>query len=72
MDANCVCAGTSVFDCPNLMLNIGDACDDGDAGTYNDVVDANCVCAGTPYDCPNLMANIGDACDDGDPNTSVM
>ena len=54
------------------MLNIGDACDDGDAGTYNDVVDANCVCAGTPYDCPNLMANIGDACDDGDPNTSVM
>ncbi|MCB0790130.1 MAG: T9SS type A sorting domain-containing protein, partial [Flavobacteriales bacterium] len=50
--------------------NIGDACDDGDAGTYNDLVDANCVCAGTPYDCPNLMANIGDACDDGDPNTT--
>ncbi|MCB9192954.1 MAG: T9SS type A sorting domain-containing protein [Flavobacteriales bacterium] len=52
------------------MLNIGDACDDGDAGTYDDTVDANCVCAGTPYDCPNLMANIGDACDDMDPNTS--
>ncbi|MCB0790889.1 MAG: T9SS type A sorting domain-containing protein [Flavobacteriales bacterium] len=70
IDMNCVCIGTSIFDCPNLMADIGDACDDGDAGTYGDVVDANCACIGTPYDCPALMANIGDACDDMDPNTT--
>jgi hypothetical protein len=36
------------FDCPSLSLNIGDACDDGDALTENDVVNSNCQCAGTP------------------------
>jgi hypothetical protein len=54
-------------DCPGLG-NIGDACDDGDPDTFDDVVTANCTCEGTPVDCPGL-GNIGDACDDGDPDT---
>ena len=35
-------------DCPNLNLNIGDPCDDGDASTTGDVVLADCTCVGTP------------------------
>jgi hypothetical protein len=57
--------------CPSLPGQIGDACDDNDPGTEDDVITADCVCVGTIiYDCPDLMANIGDACDDGDPNTT--
>ncbi len=59
-----------VFDCPILQANIGDACDDGNANTANDMVNDNCECMGTViFDCPTLQANIGDACDDGDSNT---
>ncbi|HMN05102.1 MAG TPA: T9SS type A sorting domain-containing protein, partial [Flavobacteriales bacterium] len=50
----------------------GTACDDGDAGTENDMYDGNCECHGTvivTYDCPVLQANIGDACNDGDMST---
>ena len=36
------------FDCPLLVANMGDSCDDGNAGTTNDTVDATCVCMGTP------------------------
>ncbi|WP_310990957.1 GEVED domain-containing protein [Aequorivita marina] len=36
------------FDCPNLELNIGDPCDDGDPNTVNDVVTENCECEGVP------------------------
>jgi hypothetical protein len=43
---------TPTFECPALGLNIGDACDDGDFETEDDVVDANCVCAGIDP-CPN-------------------
>ncbi|MDO5656570.1 MAG: MopE-related protein, partial [Flavobacteriaceae bacterium] len=69
------CDGSDIieFDCPELAANIGDACDDGDANTENDVITADCGCAGTPiapvFDCPVLEANIGDACDDGDDTT---
>ncbi len=49
-------------DCPDLGLNIGDACDDG-----NGTVSADCVCDPN-VDCPGL-GNIGDPCDDGDPMT---
>jgi Secretion system C-terminal sorting domain len=60
-----------VYDCPALSANIGDACDDGNANTSNDVINANCECVGEMvYDCPALSANIGDACDDGNANTS--
>ena len=45
------------FDCPALGANIGDACDDGDSNTENDMVQSNCTCSGTPID------NGGGACD---------
>ncbi|MCO6482620.1 MAG: T9SS type A sorting domain-containing protein, partial [Flavobacteriales bacterium] len=42
----CACVGTVVWDCPDLEANIGDACDDGDAATINDVITDECICAG--------------------------
>ena len=64
-EASCV-----TYDCPDLELNFGDPCDDGNPNTENDVVTEDCGCAGTiVFDCPQLEANIGDACDDGNPNT---
>ena len=61
------------YDCPDIQANIGDACDDLDASTENDIVGEDCVCAGTPivveFDCPEIQANIGDACDDLDAST---
>ena len=58
-------------DCPALSLNIGDACDDGDASTINDMVLSDCTCQGEiEFDCPALGLNIGDTCDDGDENTT--
>jgi hypothetical protein len=35
------------FDCPELETNIGDACDDQDETTDNDLVGEDCECAGT-------------------------
>lgn len=35
-------------DCPALMANFGDPCDDGNPDTDSDVVDEMCVCMGTP------------------------
>ena len=61
---------SSVLDCPELGMDIGDDCDDGDPSTGNDEVTANCECQGTTYDCPNLQAYFGDSCDDDNPNTS--
>ena len=45
-----------VFDCPVLGANIGDACDDGNADTNNDLVQADCSCAGTPTNNPGCAA----------------
>lgn len=52
--------------------SIGDACDDADDTTINDVVGSGCVCAGTPDPnyCGTLALFIGDSCDDGD-NTTI-
>lgn len=36
----------ALVDCPDLGLNIGDPCDDGNPNTFNDVVSPACVCAG--------------------------
>lgn len=50
----------------------GTACNDGDAGTVNDVVGDDCVCRGVPLDCngvPNGPAMPGTPCNDGDPFT---
>jgi len=57
-----------VFDCPDLNANIGNACNDGNPDTDNDVVLADCTCQGE-FDCPDLGLNIDDSCDDGNPNT---
>ncbi len=63
--------GNCSFDCPGLGLNIGDACDDGNPDTDNDVVTAACECEGTAgVDCPGLGLNIGDPCNDGDACTT--
>ena len=77
-NTNCLLNGTCtryyypepLYDCPSLMLNVGDACDDGDTSTINDVVNMDCICEGQQsYDCPSLLLNVGDACDDGDTST---
>ncbi len=63
IDANCGCSGTLVINgCTDATacnydatanaddgscIHPGDACDDGNPSTINDVYDANCVCAGT-------------------------
>lgn len=43
-----IIVGGVMVDCPNLGLNIGDACDDGDSDTEDDTVLADCSCQGTP------------------------
>ena len=63
VNANCGCEGTPIitYDCPDLQANIGDACDDGDPNTENDMVNADCGCAGTPivtFDCPELRPTL--------------
>lgn len=60
-----------MFDCPDLMANIGDPCDDDNPDTTNDMINGNCECVGgdQTFDCPDLMLNIGDPCDDGNPDT---
>ncbi len=50
---------TAVVGCVTEVLNLtimmpGDACDDGDVNTGNDVLDANCNCAGQPIDCAGM------------------
>ncbi len=37
----------TVYDCPTEQVNFGDACDDGDAATINDIIQGDCTCAGT-------------------------
>ncbi len=34
------------YDCPITQLNFGDACDDGDGATINDIIRTDCNCAG--------------------------
>lgn len=36
----------TIYDCPLLSANIGDACDDGNVNTINDVITADCNCEG--------------------------
>ena len=59
-----------VYDCPGLMADIGDTCNDGDFTTTDDAITQSCTCEGQIiYDCPDLMLDIGDICDDGNPDT---
>jgi hypothetical protein len=46
-DAYDLCVDPIEFDCPELSLNIGDDCNDGDANTENDIVHPGCTCIGT-------------------------
>ncbi|MCB0579476.1 MAG: hypothetical protein KDD10_09240, partial [Phaeodactylibacter sp.] len=60
-------------DCPALDANIGDACDDGDPTTTDDVIGSDCNCAGTPTACHGIGDADGDGvcanfdCNDNDP-----
>ncbi|NEN25848.1 hypothetical protein G3O08_20365, partial [Cryomorpha ignava] len=67
------CEDVVVFDCPDLEANFGDACNDDNPDTENDMVNEDCICMGTPivveFDCPDLEANFGDACNDGNDDT---
>ena len=36
----------TIFDCPLIFANFGDACDDGDPATINSTIDVNCECSG--------------------------
>ncbi len=68
LDASCNCISstdtTSIsYECPSLMLNIGDNCG------ANATVDSNCECITNQdstnnemYDCPDLMSNAEDSC----------
>ena len=64
------CEGIA-FDCPDLVADIGDSCNDNNPDTTGDVITSDCTCEGALiFDCPDLMLNIGDDCDDGDAATS--
>ncbi|MCB0614924.1 MAG: metallophosphoesterase, partial [Phaeodactylibacter sp.] len=69
-------------DCDDLDANIthqpGDACDDGNLATINDMYDANCNCVGVLNGCPGIGDADGDGicadidCDDNDPNSTSI
>lgn len=61
----------AIFDCPDILANIGDNCNDGNPNTEDDMITMECICEGTPieFDCQDIFANIGDICDDLDPHT---
>ena len=49
------CAGEIFFDCPVLMINIGDPCDDQDPDTVDDVIQSDCACAGAVIPCVEVQ-----------------
>lgn len=69
-DSNCECAGTSIYDCPELNADNGDACEiEGEAGEY---VDCNCLlldCNGTPGG--NATEDECGVCDDNPDNDNT-
>ena len=67
-DGDGVCADVDCDDNnPNITTQPGQACNDNDPTTINDVIDANCNCAGTPTDCTGIGDSDGDGvCDDVD------
>ncbi|MCB9290593.1 MAG: metallophosphoesterase [Lewinellaceae bacterium] len=76
-DGDGICADV---DCDDMDASIahqpGDACDDGNPATINDVYDSNCNCQGTFNDCSGIGDMDGDGicsdvdCDDTDPNNT--
>lgn len=79
-DGDAVCDAND--NCPNVVGQIGSACNDGNVCTINDVLSATCTCTGTFQDtdgdgicnandnCPTVPGQIGSSCNDGNPNTS--
>ncbi|MCB9290599.1 MAG: hypothetical protein H6560_25040 [Lewinellaceae bacterium] len=63
---------------PSIAYQPGDACDDGDNTTINDVINGNCQCAGTPTTCTGVGDADGDGvcadidCDDNDPTVTTQ
>lgn len=55
--------------CPSSPLVQGEACNDNNELTYNDLVTEDCICVGTLWDCPIIPANFNAPCDDGNPLT---
>ncbi len=74
-DGDGICADVDCDDNDATIGQAGDACDDGDAVTENDIIQTDCSCVGTVPPCAN---NGGDAdgdticadidCDDNDPS----
>ncbi len=67
VNAECVCEGVSIFDCPELQANVGDDCDDGNDDLIPGTVNELCECEPgvEVFDCTALQLNIGDDCNDG-------
>ena len=59
---------SNTYDCPKLMLNIGDPCDEISIILEETFVTEDCECLPI-FDCPDLRYNIGDLCDDGNEDT---
>ncbi|MCO6477748.1 MAG: right-handed parallel beta-helix repeat-containing protein [Phaeodactylibacter sp.] len=63
---------------PNVTSQPGDACNDGDNTTVNDILDANCNCAGVPTACTGIGDMDGDGicadvdCNDLNPNITTQ
>jgi len=78
-DGDGVCANVDCNDNnPNITTRPGDACDDGNPATVNDVLNANCNCAGTLNTCPGIGDNDGDGicadvdCNDNNPSITTQ
>lgn len=54
-----ICA-EGVYDCPALSANIGDACDDGDPATENDVITESCACEGETIAYASVSGTVAD------------
>lgn len=69
-DGDGVCTGQDCDDSdPYVTTQLGDACDDGNPATINDMIGPGCVCAGTLNDCPIAGDEDGDGiCSDVDCN----
>ncbi|MCO6486792.1 MAG: metallophosphoesterase, partial [Phaeodactylibacter sp.] len=78
-DGDGICADVDCDDLdPDVTHQPGDACDDGNLATINDMYDANCNCTGTFNTCDGIGDNDGDGicsdidCNDNDPNATSI
>jgi Secretion system C-terminal sorting domain len=71
--SNFECAGTVVFDCPDISANFGDPCNDGNPNTSNDVINSNCECVGTTilYETVTTCVAVNNTLDDAEENLAT-